>query len=244
MIFKFGKIRQLSQSDKTLVFYMLLLMLSFTLLLLASFLNENLGKLLSDYSIVMSGVSVPNVAVLIAPIVEECIKLFGYSVLFLLPLEFRSWMGENHKDAFINNNIAIAFIISAGGFGFFEGFLHNAGFNRLCFISFISLNVFAHMTYSIYPFVLGRRYRNRFFVFLPIAMLIHAVHNFILKMAWDNKWVTFAIVMVFLVPLLILERKNMVELANRLFPEISWKYILVAFIILFVYIFLCCMLAF
>jgi hypothetical protein len=241
MKLKFRMKQELTYKRKKNIFYLLLLLLSCILFLLASITNSTLNDLLSNYTIIIKGNSIPKLEIIIAPIVEECIKLFGYAVLLLLPLKARSWMDENQKNRFIENNIVIAFIISAGGFGFFEGFAHNLGFNTVCFIAFVSLNVLIHMTYSIYPFVLGRKYRNSFFAFLPIAILLHAIHNFILRMVWDNKWVSFMMVTFLLIPLLFLERDNIANIAKRLFSRIQKWILSIVFVVIYIYIFLCCL---
>ena len=242
----FGSMKKpLTTGMKRIFFLYFLFFWSLFLFLIAAVLNSGLDALFSQYSLVLiNGTIIPRASVEIAPVVEEIIKLLGYSILFFIPLSSINKLEYHSKKEFLDKMLFPAFLISAGVFGFFEGFIHNLGFNKVCFIAFFSLNTLIHITYSIYPFILGRKYRNRFYVFLPIAMLLHATHNFILNMIWDNKWVTFAMVTIFLVPLVFLERNNLAETAKRLLPIITERVILVAFVIIYVYIFLCCLLAF
>jgi len=236
--------KDLSKEDKKLILYLLFFAVSSFLYYFAGVINTGFNNLLSNYSFVINEITIPKVGVLIAPIVEESIKLFGYVILFLFSLNFISKLDYNSKKDFLNENLAVAFLISAGGFGFLEGISHNLGFNKLCFIAFIFLNTLIHITYSIYPFILGRRYNNWFVVFLPIAILLHATHNFILEVFWNNKWVTFAMTLIFLVPLLILIRKDIRNVIGVLLPKINKNILLGIFIIIYIYIFLCCLLAF
>ncbi|MBU4502259.1 MAG: hypothetical protein KKA79_06690 [Nanoarchaeota archaeon] len=152
-------------------------------------------------------------SVIIAPIIEETIKFIGYGVIFLIPFKFLQSKYRSKKE-FINKNIVYAFLISAGLFGFLEGCFHN-GHIRIGFYLYVLLNVCIHSTYSLYPFILGRRYRNWFICFLPIAITLHALHNFLILFIWDNKWVTFIMVTVFLVPFMVLERSSILQYIRK-----------------------------
>ncbi len=251
MKFKLHKKRELTRSQKKLIFYYSLLLISCTLWIIAGVVNTGFDTIFSNYSIVIDSLSVPKISVMIAPIVEECIKFAGYGILFLFSLKLISKLEYASKEDFFNDNFVIAFLISTGGFGFVEGFSHNLGFGTICFIAFISLNTFIHITFSIYPFILGRKYRNWFVCFLPIAMLLHAVHNFMIDVVWNNKWVTFSMVTIFFIPILFLERKNLYRLLDKL--ELSKKVenprkanitLMLLFLLIYIYIFLCCWLRF
>lgn len=159
-----------------------------------------------------------------APIVEEIVKFIGYGIIFFIPSHFWRWYSS--KEEFINDHIIPTFLISIGLFGFMEGISHNSPkYGFIFFWMYVLLNICIHMTYSIYPFILGRYSGNWFIVFLPIAMLLHAVHNFILNFFWDNKWVTFTMFNIFFVPLMIVKRNDIywkiTYLGRKYIPKIS-----------------------
>lgn len=244
------KKRKIIHYEKILIFIFLLLILSCILFIIAGNLNYHFDNLFSKYIIIVKDIAIPKTSVMIAPIVEETIKFVGYVVLLFFNLKIISKLGYASKRKFLNDYLSVAFLISAGGFGLFEGAIHNAGFNRLCFIAFISLNMLVHITYSIYPFLLGRKYHNWFICFLPIGILLHAFHNFLIDLVWDNKWVTVLMVTVFLLPILLLERKNWYKIFEKFynvkvedFKKANRIFYLI-FVVVFVYIFLCCLFAF
>ena len=244
------KIRKLEFHQKILLFIFLLLVLNCVLFIITGYLNFHLDKLFSNYKIVINHLTIPKSSVIIAPIIEEIIKFVGYGILLLFNLKILSKLEYASKRKFLNKYLIIAFLISAGGFGLFEGVIHNVGFNRLCFIAFISLNTLIHITYSIYPFILGRKYRNWFICFLPIAMLLHAFHNFLIGIVWDNKWVTVIMVTIFLLPILVLKHKHWHTIIEKIY-SIKFKnhkranrFLYLIFFIIYVYIFFCCLLAF
>lgn len=205
------KLRTVVSNHRLIVFYCLVFIwCGFLFFLTGMVLNPSLTKFLSRHMLFIENISIDEdeiMSIVVAPIVEEIIKFVGYGVIFLTPPYF--WRWYNSKGDFINEHIMPVFLISAGLFGFMEGSSHNP--TKLGFILFwmyVILNSCIHITYSIYPFILGRCYGNWFAIFLPIAMLLHATHNFILDFLWDNKWVTFAMFSIFLVPFLIITRKD------------------------------------
>lgn len=244
------KKRKLKNPEKKLIFIFFLLVLSCIIFVIAGNLNSYFDNMFSKYQIIVKDLAIPKTSVIIAPIVEETIKLVGYVILLFFNLKIISKIGYASKRKFLNDYLPVAFLISAGGFGLFEGAIHNAGFNRLCFIAFISLNTLVHITYSIYPFLLGRKYHNWFICFLPIAILLHAFHNFLIDLVWDNKWVTVLMVTVFLLPILVLERKNLYKIFEKVYStkvgdfKKANRIFYLIFVVVFVYIFLCCLLAF
>jgi len=253
MIFKLSKKRELTIEEKRRFFYIFLFAVGVLVFYIAAMINTIINDLTSQHIVVVSGLEIPKLGVLIAPVVEECLKMFGYAIIFLLPRSYSQKLGYNSKSEFINNYIVIAFLFSVGLFGVLEGMGKNIFFCPICFLSFVFLQSLIHITYSLYPFILGRRYRNWFVCFLPIAILLHAIHNFIIEVFYDNKWVTFAMVMIFLVPFILLEWKNIssfckkhiTAMFNFLKKSRFKKHILLLlFILMLVYIFLCCLLAF
>lgn len=248
---KSSKKGEFSFENKKLILYISLIILAGILFIFAGYINIGFNNLLSNFNIVISGITIPKLSVIIAPIVEEIIKLVGYGILFLFSVKLISILGYKSKKDFLNNNLIVAFIISAGVFGFIEGAEHNPGVSFYYFYGFVFLNTLIHITYSIYPFIFGRKYGNCFICFLPIAILLHSVHNFMIDVVWNNKWVTFAVVTIFLAPLLVLERKNLFSpvekfmLPRKIKDKRKANVILsLAFILIHIYIFLCCLLAF
>lgn len=251
MKFKLFEKKEFSLSDKRLIFYFFLFVFCYILFGITSSLNIGINELFEHYSISINGLNIPKLSVLIAPIVEECIKLTGYGIIFFFNFNRYFKLEHTSKKDFVNDNLTVAFLISAGGFGFFEGVMHNAGFGISCFIAFIFLNTLIHVTYSIYPYILGRRYKNWFICFLPIGILLHAIHNFFIDVIWDNKWITFTMTLIFLVPIIILEREKFYQLFLKINPVEKYKnsrkatiILTILLVILFIYIFLCCWLRF
>jgi hypothetical protein len=245
--------KEFTIEERRRVFYLFLFSIAFLVYLLAGPLNFVFDTLTSQLNNLFSNLNIPKTGVLIAPVVEESLKMFGYSILFLLPVKFSKRLGYDSKSEFIKDYLIIAFLFSAGLFGFFEGIGKNILFCPVCVPSFVILQSLVHITYSIYPFILGIKYRNCFVCFLPIAILLHAVHNFIIGVFYDNKWVTFAIVIIFLIPFMIIERKQILLFCKKHIQNIVIflkksrynKHLLtLSFIIIFVYIFLCCLFAF
>jgi hypothetical protein len=107
-----------------------------------------------------------------------------------------------------------------------------------------------HITFSIYPYLLGRKYKNLFIIFLPVGMLIHSFHNFVIMYIWDNKWVTFTMVTALLLPIIFMERKNFYKILERFAfntlksPKKANRNIILLFVLLYCYIFLCVWLRF
>jgi hypothetical protein len=251
--FKRKEKKELTIEEGRRLFYLFLFSIAFLVYLLAGPLNFVFDNLTSQLNNLFSDLNIPKTSVLIAPIVEESLKMFGYSILFLLPVKFSKRLGYDSKAQFIKEYILTAFLLSAGIFGIFEGLGKNILFCPACIPSFIILQSLVHITYSIYPFILGIKYRNCFVCFLPIAIILHAVHNFIIGVYYDNKWVTFSMVMIFLMPFIILERKqissfcnkNIKSFCNFLKKTCFKKHILLIIsILVLIYIFLCCLLAF
>ena len=185
------------------IFRLILVLFCFIMFLLTGHLNSDLNNMFSNYRIVFQSLKLPIFGVVIAPITEEIVKFVGYSIIFLFGMRFITKLNYSSKKKFRNDYLIIAFLISAGSFGFYEGVIHNSASGVMCFISFISLNTMVHITYSIYPYLLGRRYNNLFFLFLPIGMLLHSFHNLIIENVWDNKWVTFIMVTSLLLPIIL-----------------------------------------
>lgn len=180
----------------------------FSLILFTLAINTYLNIFLSNSPLVVNNVTIDKLAVIVAPIVEECVKLAGYGIIFLVDFNKIFRLGFNSKKEFIDCNLAIVFFAWVGIFGLQEGIEHNAGSPFLCLWAFLILNALVHITYSIYPFISGRKYGNLFVFFLPVAILLHSVHNFIIVTLWDNKWVTFAMVIIFLLPLVYVMRND------------------------------------
>ena len=231
-------------------FILSLFLLGYLWIVIAGSLNEFFCNTLSSYSIIIQGLKVPFCGIVIAPIDEEIVKFFGYAIIYLIGIGLINALGYNSKKEFRNDYMIIFFLFSAGGFGFYEGVIKNSIFGSLSFIAFISLNTLAHITYSIYPYILGRRYKNMFIIFLPVAMLLHSVHNFVIGNMWDNKWVTFTMVTALLLPIIVMERKNFYKIVERLFfdkfknPKKANFVLSILFIFLYIYIFLCVWLRF
>ncbi|KYK22896.1 hypothetical protein AYK24_08240 [Thermoplasmatales archaeon SG8-52-4] len=233
-----------------LIFYLILISFCSVLFFLAGFLNSYFDNLLSRYLIVIKYLKIPFLSVVIAPIIEEIVKFLGYAVIYLIGIKLITDLNYNSKREFRNDYLIVAFLISAGGFGLFEGIVNNQNFGLLCLISFVSLNLMVHITYSIYPFIFGRKYKNWFFLFLPIGMILHSVHNFVIENVIDNKWVTFVIVTAFLLPIIFMERKNLYKIIERFIftnfkePKKINRIIIILFALLYFYIFLCVWLRF
>ena len=237
------------EADQLIFFFILILFCS-VLFYLTGYINLYLDNILSRYLIVIKYLKIPFLAVVIAPITEEIVKFLGYIFIYIIGIKLVNGLNYNSKKEFRNDYLIIAFLISAGWFGFFEGIVHNQGFGLMCLVPFISLNMMAHITYSIYPFMLGRRYNNWFILFLPLGMLLHSVHNFVIENVLDNKWVTFTMVSAFLLPIIFVERKNLFKIIER-FLFIKFKnskkanrIIISLFTILYLCIFLCVWLRF
>jgi hypothetical protein len=140
-----------------------------------------------------------------------------YLILFLGSYRFFKDIYKT-RDKFIQKHLVFFFLLSTFMFGFVEGFINNSyavKFGLVAFYSYILLNIFIHTTYSFYPFILGKKFKNCFMCFLPIGILLHAVHNLIIKVFWNNKWVTFIGVTFLFYPFLILESKNIVYLFGK-----------------------------
>ena len=233
-----------------LIFYLILILFCSFLFFLTGYMNLYFDNILSRYLIVIKYMKIPFLAVVIAPITEEIVKFLGYIFIYIISIKLVTGLNYSSKKEFRNDYLIIAFLISAGGFGFFEGIEHNQGFGLMCLVPFVSLNMMVHITYSIYPFMFGRRYNNWFFLFLPIGMLLHSVHNFVIENVLDNKWVTLTMVTAFLLPIIFVERKNLYKIIER-FLFIKFKnskkanrIIISLFAILYLCIFLCVWLRF
>jgi hypothetical protein len=233
-----------------LIFYLILILFCSFIFFLTGYMNLYFDNILSRYLIVIKYMKIPFLAVVIAPITEEIVKFLGYIFIYIISIKLVTGLNYSSKKEFRNDYLIIAFLISAGGFGFFEGIEHNQGFGFACLVPFVSLNMMVHITYSIYPFMFGRRYNNWFFLFLPIGMLLHSVHNFVIENVLDNKWVTFTMVTAFLLPIFFVERKNLYKIIER-FLFIKFKnskkvnrIITSLFTILYLCIFLCVWLRF
>jgi hypothetical protein len=79
-------------------------------------------------------------------------------------------------------------------------------------------------------------------------MLLHSVHNFVIGVFWNNKWVTFSMVILFLLPIMILKRKRICQIILKIFNCKNARKMKITltslFILIYIYIFLCCLLAF
>jgi len=212
--------------------------------LIIPILNTVIDRLLASYPLVINGININKASVIIAPIIEESFKFIGYFIVFLVDFNKIFGLGYNSKKEFINDNIGILFIISVGAFGLQEGMSHNMGYSIVYLWAFWILNSLVHITYSAYPFLFGRKYNNSFLLFLPIGMLLHSVHNFIIDHLWDNKWVTFAMVVIFLMPLIYLERNNLVGIFRKCNPKKVKITLIIISIVIFIYIFLSLLMAF
>jgi len=234
-----------SRKERRQLVILLLLLISFVIFYLAGLINSGLKYLLSDFSLISNEIKIDMFGVIIAPIVEETLKFLGYSIIFLYAFNDKFRLGYWDKFEFADDYLGIAFVFSVGIFGFSEGIAKNIVFNPLCLVSFVLLNIFIHITYSIYPFILGRSYNNQFLFFLPIAILLHSVHNFILTSLWNNKWVTFTMVTIFLLPVLFVIRTKVLSFINKYSPfKINNSQIVIIFSVIYLSIFLCCLLAF
>jgi len=238
------------QDIRNFSFLVILIMFSTLMGLLGATLNTFFVNLFSGFQIVIQDLRIPLLGVVIAPIDEEFVKFLGYAVIYFFGIKSIKSIGYSSKKKFRNDYLVIAFLISAGIFGFVEGVGKNDEFGFTCFIAFIILNMMIHITFSIYPFLLGRKYNNWFILFLPIGMLLHAVHNFIIGHIWDNKWVTVTMVTFLLLPIIVMERKNFYKIFERLVFEKSVRtkrvnlILSILFILLYVYIVLCVWLRF
>jgi len=231
-------------------FYLALILISILPFLLGASLNTFFDNILSNQRIVIQSLRIPFGSVVIAPINEEIVKFLGYAAIYIFGLKFINSLGYKSKKKFRDDYLLIAFLISAGGFGFYEGLHKNVQFGLWCLYGFIVLNMLIHVTYSIYPYILGRKYNNWFFLFLPIGMLLHSVHNFIITNVLDDKWVTFTMVTFLLLPIVFLERKKFYKIIERIFfdkfknPKKANLLLSIFFILFFIYIVLCIILRF
>lgn len=241
------KISKWYERNKTLVFFYTMLALWAAIFLFVPAINTLLKNLFSDVNLYVDKIRIDNLGVIVAPVVEESFKMLAYSVIFLADFNKIFNLGYKSKKEFINNNIGIIFLLSVGLFGLQEGISHNLGYSAIYLWAFWILNTLIHITYSVYPFIFGRKYKNYFICFLPIAILLHSVHNFLIIHAWDNKWITFGMVTIFLLPLIFLERKKILMLFRKL-KKINQNrikfYLIVLSIIFYLYIFLSLFLAF
>ena len=232
------------------IFFYILLIVSALMFILGGLLNTYFNKMFSTYHIVIQDLRIPLLGVVIAPIDEEIVKFLGYTFIYLFGIGFIRRFGYASKKKFRNDYLVIDFLISAGGFGLFEGVINNAGFGYWFLIGFIGLNTLIHITFSIYPFILGRRYGNCFFLFLPIGIVFHSVHNFIIGNIWDNKWVTLTMVTFLLLPIIIIERSHFYKIIERLLfikfnnPKRANLILSISFGLLYLYIVLCVWLRF
>lgn len=234
--------RKIPLKDKKQIFYAGLLLICSVLWCVTAYVNTGLGNLFSNYSIVINNVDIDKVAVIIAPIVEECIKLLGYGIIFLIDFNKLFHLEYKSKKDFIDDNLVYVFLISIGTFGILEGIVHNRDYYIFCVLAFVCMNTLAHLTDSVYPFILGRKHRNRFIVFLPIAIMLHSLHNLVITTVWNHKFVTLFMITVFLLPLLILKRNTFFNLF-KINNTGKIKIILtLVFILIYLYIFLCCLL--
>jgi len=186
--------------------------------------------------------------IFIAPIVEELFKFFGYYLIILFGNHMYKYLNYNSKKEFVDDNILWAFVIIVSLFGGMEGFSHNIRFGLYYLPAFVILNILAHFTYSVYPYVFGREHNNKFFYFLPIAIILHTIHNFIISYIWDNKFVTLTIVTAFLIPILIWKRdaliKHIIKYISFKNPHRAKIFLTTVFIIIYFYIILSCIFAF
>ena len=238
------------QGLRCYLFWMILLMVSALMSIIGGVTNTYVNDIYSSYRIVVQELRVPLLGVVIAPIVEEFVKFLGYAFIFVFGIRIIDKLGYSSKKKFRNDYLIIGFLFSVGGFGFFEGLSKNTQFGIWCLYGFVALNMLIHITFSIYPYLLGRRYNNWFILFLPIGMILHSVHNFIIRNIWDNKWVTFTMVTILLLPIIVMERKNFYKIIERLFfdklvrPKRVNLILSILFILLYVYIVLCVWLRF
>jgi hypothetical protein len=229
---------------------MSLLIVSASMSIIGGVTNTYVNDIYSSYRIVIQELRVPLLGVVIAPIVEEFVKFLGYAFIFIFGIRIVKKLGYSSKKMFRNDYLIIGFLFSAGGFGLFEGLSKNTQFGIWCFYSFVALNMLIHITFSIYPYLLGRRYNNWFILFLPIGMVLHSVHNYIIGNIWDNKWVTLIMITFLLLPIIVLERKNFYKIIERLFfnkldrPKRANFILSILFVLLYVYIVLCVWLRF
>jgi hypothetical protein len=232
------------------IFFYILLLVSALMFIFGALFNTYFKEMFSTYQIVIQELRVPLLCIVIAPINEEIVKFIGYAFIYLFGISFIRRIGYASKKKFRNDYLIIGFLISVGGFGLFEGVIHNAGFGYWCFYGFVGLNMMIHITFAIYPYILGRRYGNMFFLFLPIAMVLHSVHNFIIGNIWDNKWVTLTMVTFLLLPIIIIERTKFYRIVERLFfikfnkPKRVNLILSISFGLLYLYIVLCVWLRF
>ena len=232
------------------IFFYILLLVSALMFIFGAFFNTYFKEVFSNYQIVIQQLRVPLLEVVNAPIDEEIVKFLGYAFIYIFGIGFIRRIGYASKKKLRNDYLVIGFLISAGGFGLFEGVINNAGFGYWCLIGFIGLNTLIHITFSIYPFILGRKYGNLFFLFLPIAMVLHSVHNFIIGNVWDNKWVTLTMVTFLLLPIIIMERSHFYKIIERLLfikfakPKRVNFILSISFGLLYLYIVLCVWLRF
>jgi len=97
-----------------MILYLLIFAISSLLYYMAGLINTAFNNLLSNFSPIVNNITIPKLGVIIAPIVEESIKLTGYTILFLFSIKFISKFEYRSKKEFINDNLAVAFLIAAG----------------------------------------------------------------------------------------------------------------------------------
>lgn len=234
-------------NERRMAFFAILFLMSMILFFSVGLINSGLDMIFSKYSLIISNTTVDKLGLIIAPIIEETFKLIGYSMIFLIDFNKRFVLRYRRRPDYLRDNLLVAFLLSAGGFGLLEGLFHNSVINfPFCFASFIILNMLIHITYSIYPIVLSKKYHRNFIMFLPVAISLHSVHNFIIRYIWDNKWITFSMVTIFMLPLLFVYKKNLFDFIKRfnLVRKLNDHCISSLFILVYMYILLCCLLAF
>ena len=215
-------IKEKIKKEKVLLFYILVYFWCF---ILFGFITPHLNvffrnTFFSGYHLVVKEASFNSDvlgSIFVAPVIEEVMKMSVYLILFLGSYRFFKDKYES-KDVFIKRHLVFFFLLSTFMFGFMEGIINNANavkFGMVSFYSYVLLNIYIHTTYSFYPFILGKKFRYCFICFLPIGILLHGVHNLIIKVFWDDKWVTFLFVTFLLFPFIILERKNIVNLFGK-----------------------------
>jgi hypothetical protein len=242
------KFIDLLRKKKILVFYIIVY---FWCVVLFGFITPHLNvffrnTFFSGYHLVVKEASFNSDvlgSIFVAPIVEETLKMSVYLILFLGSYRFFKDKYES-RDLFINRHLVFFFLLSTFMFGFMEGIINNANavkFGMVSFYSYVLLNIYIHTTYSFYPFILGKNFRYCFVCFLPIGILLHAVHNLVINVFWDDKWLTFIFVTFLLFPFIILERKNIVNFFGRYmncFKTVKQKVIFIYSILIISYIFI------
>jgi len=151
-------------------------------------------------------------AIFVAPFVEEVLKALGYGIFIFLNFShiFKLGFGTRGEyKKYVEKHLLLICFLVTSGFGLMEGMvkryeeIHRHGY--LIYIALIFLSIWIHTVYTEYPLFLWKLSKKSMAaipLFIPFAIFLHFLHNYLISIYWDNWRLTIVFAFAFTLPML------------------------------------------